>query len=35
MKEVLRDIKGYENIYKVSNYGRVYSIKRKKIFEVI
>lgn len=34
MKEVLRDIKGYENIYKVSNYGRVYSIKRKKFLKL-
>lgn len=28
MEEVWKDIKGYEGLYKVSNYGRVWSVKR-------
>ena len=27
--EVWKDIKGYEGLYQISNYGRVYSVKRK------
>lgn len=27
-REIFKDIKGYENIYRVSNLGRVYSVKR-------
>ena len=33
MKEVWKDIKGYEGRYKVSNYGNVYSINNKKILK--
>lgn len=29
MKEIWRDIKGYEGLYKVSNYGRIKSLERK------
>lgn len=28
MKEILRDIKGYERLYQVSNLGRIYSFRR-------
>lgn len=28
MQEVWKDIKGYENLYKVSNLGNIYSVKR-------
>lgn len=30
MKEIWKDIKGYEGKYKVSNFGNIYSIKNKK-----
>lgn len=29
MQEIWKDVKGYEGIYKVSNYGRVLSVERK------
>lgn len=29
--EVWKDIEGYEGLYKISNLGRVYSVKRKKV----
>lgn len=29
MKEVWKDIKGYEGLYQISNFGRVFSVKRK------
>ena len=28
MEEIWRDIEGYENIYQVSNYGRIRSLDR-------
>lgn len=28
MEEIWKDIKGYEGLYKVSNYGRIWSVKR-------
>lgn len=31
MEEIWRDIKGYEGLYKVSNYGRFFGIKKKRI----
>ena len=31
MKEIWKDIEGYEGIYQVSNLGNIYSIKRSKI----
>lgn len=30
MEEIFKDIDGYEGIYAVSNYGRVYNCKRKR-----
>lgn len=33
MKEIWKDIKGYEGKYKVSNYGKIYSIKNDKILK--
>ena len=30
MKEIFKDIKGYEGIYQISNLGRVKSLERKK-----
>lgn len=31
MKEIWKDIPGYEGLYKVSNFGNVYIVKRKKL----
>lgn len=31
MQEIWKDIKGYEGLYKVSNYGKIISIRRNKI----
>lgn len=33
MEEIWKDIKGYEGKYKVSNYGKIYSIKNDKILK--
>ena len=33
MKEIWKDIKGYEGLYKVSNLGNIYSIKNNKILK--
>ena len=33
MKEIWKDIKGYEGKYKVSNYGKIYSVKNDKILK--
>ena len=32
-KEIWKDIEGYENLYKISNHGRIKSLKRKRIGE--
>ena len=29
MEEIWKDVKGYEGLYKISNFGRVWSIRRK------
>lgn len=34
MKEIWKDIKGYEGIYQVSNLGKVKSLLRNKLFKV-
>ena len=31
MKEIWKDIEGYEGLYQVSNYGRVKSLPKKRI----
>ena len=33
MIEIWKDIKGYEGLYKISNYGEVYSIRRGKLLK--
>lgn len=33
MKEIWKDVAGYEGLYKVSNLGNVYGVKRKKILK--
>ena len=33
MKEIWKDIKGYEDYYQISNLGRVYSKRRKRILK--
>ena len=30
MQEIWKDIKGYEGLYKISNYGNIFGVKRKK-----
>ena len=35
MEEIWKDIHGYEGLYKVSNFGQVYSVKRKKLLKLI
>lgn len=32
-KEIWKDIKGYEGLYKISNYGNVFSVKRNKLLK--
>lgn len=31
MKEIWKDVLGYEGLYKVSNFGNIYIVKRKKL----
>ena len=31
MEEIWKDIKGYEGLYKISNYGNIYIVKRNKL----
>lgn len=33
MKEIWKSVKGYENLYKISNYGRLFSCKSNKILK--
>ena len=33
MQEIWKDIEGYEGVYKISNYGNVYSCERTVVYE--
>ena len=35
MEEIWKDIHGYEGLYRISNFGQVYSVKRKKLLKLI
>ena len=35
MEEIWKDIHGYEGLYSISNFGQVYSVKRKKLLKLI
>lgn len=35
MEETWKDIHGYEGLYRISNFGQVYSVKRKKLLKLI
>lgn len=35
MDEIWKDVDGYEGLYKISNFGQIYSVKRKRILKLV